>query len=119
LGAYEVGAELPHYGPRDENPLVLTGSPADQTIYLNWRVNTTLPVTATWQIAYDGPIGSPPSPITSILNSTRDYVLTDLTNYTPYTVTLNAIVDSTPILTDTVTVMPTDLFVYLPVVERP
>lgn len=41
-----------------------------------------------------------------------------LTNYTPYTATLNAIVDSIPILTDTVTVMPTDLFVYLPVVLK-
>jgi hypothetical protein len=38
-----------------------------------------------------------------------------LENYTAYTVTLNAFLDSAPILTDTVTVTPTDLFVYLPV----
>jgi hypothetical protein len=118
LGAYEVGAELPQYGPRDLTPLVLTGAPADQTIYLNWKVNTTLPVTATWQISYDGPAGSPPSPIIGIPNSTRDYTIINLTNYTLYTVTLNAILDSSPILTGTVTVMPTDLLVYLPVVMK-
>ncbi len=117
LGAYEVGVELPHYGPRDATPLVLIGSPADRTIYLDWKVNTTLPVTATWQIAYDGPTGDQLSPISDISNADRTFDLTGLTNYTPYTVTLNAIVDSAPIMTDTVTVMPTDLFVYLPVVR--
>jgi hypothetical protein len=81
-------------------------------------VNATLPSTAIWQIAYDGPTGDQPSPVSSMLNATRTFDLTGLTNYTPYTVTLNAIMDSVPILTDTVTVMPTDLFVYLPVVEK-
>jgi hypothetical protein len=44
--------------------------------------------------------------------------LTDLTNYVWYTVTLNAVVGATPILTDTVRVMPTDRFVCLPLVMR-
>ena len=118
LGAYEVGAELPQYGPRDATPLVLTGSPADRTIYLSWKVNITLPVTATWQISYDGPVGSPPSPIVGISNATRNYTITNLTNYTLYTVTLHAILDSSPILTGTVAVMPTDLLVHLPVVMK-
>ncbi|MCA9975839.1 MAG: right-handed parallel beta-helix repeat-containing protein, partial [Anaerolineales bacterium] len=118
LGAYEVGADRPHYGPRDAESLVLTGSPADETIYLHWKVNTTLPVTATWQISYDGPVGSQLSPITGIANATRDYTLTGLTNYTVYTVTLNAVLDSAPILTGTAVVMPTDLLVYLPVIFK-
>jgi hypothetical protein len=41
-----------------------------------------------------------------------------LTNYTLYTITLNAVVDGTAVLTDTTTVMPTDLFVFLPVVLK-
>ncbi len=94
--------------------LRLTGSPGNQTIGLNWTVDTTLPVTATWTISYDG-LGSPPSPITGLAEPTRAYTLTGLENYNAYTVTLNAMLDSAPILTDTVTVMPTDLFVYLPV----
>ncbi len=113
LGAYEVGADLPHYGPRDATPLVLTGFPADKAIHLTWKVNTTLPVTATWQIGYNS------STIPDIPNPIRAYTLTGLTNYTTYTVTLNAILDSAPILTDTISVMPTDLFVYLPVVMKP
>jgi hypothetical protein len=98
--------------------LVLNGAPADQAIHLTWTVNTTLPVTSTWQIAYDGPPGDQPSPITSILSPTRAYTLTGLTNYTLYTVTLNGMLDSTPFLTDTVRVMPTDIFVHLPLVLR-
>jgi len=42
----------------------------------------------------------------------------DLTNYARYTVTLNAMLDTAPFLTDTVHIMPTDIFVYLPLVIR-
>ncbi len=121
LGAYEVGDSLPHYGPRpvDESPpLALSASPADQTIHLAWSVNTTLPPTSTWRLAYDGPTGDQPSPITGIVSPTRAYTLTGLTNYTWYTVTLNSMLGSTPFLTDTVRVMPTDISVYLPLVLR-
>ena len=98
--------------------LSLNGIPADMTIYLNWDINITLPSTSTWEIRYDGPPGAQPSPITDIFSSTRAYTLTGLTNYTPYTVTLNAMLHSTPFLTDTVTVMPTDIFVFLPMAIR-
>ncbi len=98
--------------------LTLHGRPGNRTIYLDWEVNTSPPPTSTWTIAYDGPTGDQPSPITGILSPTRAYTLTGLTNYTWYTVTLNAMVGSTPFLTDTVRVMPTDIFVYLPLVRR-
>ena len=98
--------------------LILSGSPNDQTIHLSWTVNSSLPVTSTWQIDYTGLEGSQTPPISGILNGTRQYELTGLTNYTWYTVTLNAIVDGAPILTDTITVMPTDRLVYLPIVEK-
>jgi hypothetical protein len=107
IGAYEYYPEL-----------VLNGSPDDQAIYLRWTVSATLLVTTTWRITYEGPAGAEPSPITGILSSTRAYTLTDLTNYTWYTITLNAMSDTTPILTDTVQVMPTDRVVYLPLVLK-
>lgn len=40
------------------------------------------------------------------------------TNYNRYTATLNTIINSAPILTHTITIMPTDRLVYLPVVEK-
>jgi hypothetical protein len=98
--------------------LILNGIPGDQTIRLQWAVNTTLPVTATWRIAYIGPQGDLPSPITSISNTVRAYNLTGMTNYVAYTVTLNAMLESASILTDTVTVMPADRFVLLPVLIK-
>jgi hypothetical protein len=58
-----------------------------------------------------------PSPVThtGIVSPTRACTITGLTNYEWYTVTLHAMLDSTPILTDTVRVMPADTFVYLPI----
>lgn len=41
-----------------------------------------------------------------------------VSNYVWYTVTLSAVLGATPILTDTVRVMPTDRLVYLPLVLR-
>jgi hypothetical protein len=110
--APDIGAD--EYRPS----LRLTGTPADQTIHLTWSVNGTLPITSTWRIDYDGPVGNETPPIIGILNDVRDHTLTGLTNYTFYTITLNAMLDSAPILTDTVTVMPTDIFVYLPILFR-
>jgi hypothetical protein len=96
--------------------LHLNGIPADRAIHLAWTVNTTLPVTRTWHITYYSQTVTAPLTITGIVSSTRAYTLTSLTNYTWYTVTLNAMLDSTPFLTDTVRVMPTDRLVYLPLI---
>lgn len=98
--------------------LLLSGSPDNQSIHLRWAVNGSVSGISTWQIKYVGPAGSPPSPITGLDGSLRQYDLTNLTNYTWYTVTLNAMAGSTPILTDTITIMPTDILVHLPLVEK-
>lgn len=98
--------------------LALHGSAADRAIHLNWDVNATLPLTTTWTLAYAGPPGDEPSPITGLPAPTRAYTLTGLTNYQWYTVTLNAIVDTTSWLTDTVRMMPTDRLIYLPLVLK-
>ena len=98
--------------------LSLNGFAASETIYLAWKVNLTLPITSTWQITYTGPAGDQPSPITGLPEPTRAYTLTGLTNYSPYTVTLNAMLDSTPVLTGTVTLMPSDILEFLPVIIK-
>ena len=104
LGAYEF-----------EPQLELHGTPGDQAIYLSWNVNATLPVTTTWTIAYDGPPGYRLRPSPASPEPTRSYTLTGLTNYTWYTVTLTT---DPPMLTDTVRVMPTNVFLYMPLVVR-
>jgi hypothetical protein len=99
-------------------PLELQGRAGDEAIYLHWTLNVTLPVTHTWQIDYDGPAGDELSPITNIVSPTRAYTLTGLTNYVWYTLTVSAMVDATPSLSDTVRLRPTDIFLYLPLVLR-
>jgi len=54
----------------------------------------------------------------SLNASARNYTLTGLTNYEVHTIILEALVDSSVVLSDTVAVMPTDKFVYLPVIVR-
>ncbi len=116
-GRYSGAA--PDIGADEFTPsLNLSGTVADQAIQLNWTVDSSLPVTATWQISYVGPMGDQTSPIAGLAEPTRSYALTGLTNYTAYTVTLNGMLDGASILTDTITLMPTDLFVYLPTVQK-
>jgi hypothetical protein len=98
--------------------LRLFGTPSNQTIQLNWEIDTTLPPTATWQIDYEGPVGNQPSPITGLAAATDSYALTGLENYTLYMVTLKAMVGDTAVYTDTITAMPTDLFIYLPLIQK-
>ncbi|HSD84489.1 MAG TPA: LamG-like jellyroll fold domain-containing protein [Anaerolineae bacterium] len=96
--------------------LELQGTPGNHRIDLNWFVNVTLPITSTWRIAYYSQ--TVPITIDNILSPTRAYPLTGLTNYAWYTVTLNAMLENSPLLTDTVRAMPTDIFVHLPLVRR-
>ncbi len=53
-----------------------------------------------------------------ILSLTRAYPLTHLTNYQWYTITFNAMLDSMPILTDSIKLLPTDRLVYLPLILK-
>ncbi len=97
--------------------LTLNGTPGDQIIDLRWEVNTTLPPTTTWHMDYyttTANIFTTSDPI----SSTRSYQLTGLTNYQWYTVTLNAMLDSTVLYSDTIQAMPTDMFVHLPIVLK-
>lgn len=96
--------------------LKLAAVPADEAAHLSWTVGTTLPVTSTWQILYTGIPGNPASPISGLNIALRSFTLTGLTNYTRYTVTLNAVLDGAAIMTDTAVVYPSDIFLHLPVV---
>jgi hypothetical protein len=97
------------------NALTLTGRSADKVISLKWEVNVTLPLTTTWTINYIGLPGDQPSPITDIPANTRLFTLTGLTNYTWYTITLAT---DPPWLSDTVTMIPTDHFMYSPAIWK-
>ncbi len=96
--------------------LSLSAAPTDQSIDLAWEVTGALPPGTSWEISYDGPTGDQSSPITGIPADDRGYTLTGLTNDASYTVTLNAMLDGSPILTDTQTVTPTANPVFLPLV---
>jgi hypothetical protein len=101
-------------GPYEAIPeLELMGFAANAAVHLRWSVNVTLPVTTTWTIDYAGTPGDQPPPITGIPAETRTYALTGLTNYEWYTVTLTT---DPPLLTATVSVMPTDIITLLPMV---
>jgi hypothetical protein len=105
IGAYEFRPALK-----------LDGTPANQAIHLKWTVNVTPPITSTWRISYYSQ--TVPITITDIVSLTRAYPLNGLTNYAWYTVTLNAMLDTTPFLTDTIKLMPTDRLVHLPLILR-
>lgn len=108
--------EAPDYGAYEfDRFLELRAAPGDRTITLNWDVNITLPTTTTWTITYDGPAGIPPSPIAGLAEPARAYILNELTNYTWYTITLTT---NPPMLTGTVSIMPSDLLNYLPQVAQ-
>lgn len=104
IGAYEL-----------QPSLVLTGVAGNQTISLSWAVGTSLSLGTTWTISYTGPAGDQASPITGLAEATRSYMLTGLTNYAWYDITLTA---EGSALTDTIRLMPTDRAVYLPIVRR-
>jgi hypothetical protein len=75
-------------------------------------------VTATWRITYVS--DTLPSPVvhTGIASPTRAHVVSGVSNHEWYTVTLDGMVDGSSWVSDTVRVMPTDIFVYLPVILR-
>ncbi len=98
--------------------LTLRGVPGDRTVYLTWQVNATLPPTSTWRVDYYTQTASIYT-ATDPYSTTRSLVLTqNVHNYQWYTVTLHAMLGQTSWLSDTVRVMPTDRFVYLPLIMR-
>jgi hypothetical protein len=110
--AYDIGAF--EFVPT----LRLSGTSDDQTIHLSWELDSSLPNGATWRISYNGTLGDESSPISGIDGAVRSYTLSGLTNYEMYEVTLEAMHGDTAVLTDTISLMPTNIFVYLPSIQK-
>jgi hypothetical protein len=109
IGAYELSPSL-----------ILQGAGRNSSIQLNWTLSSPLPGGSDWRISYVGPAGSPASPILHISAPTRSYTLSGLTNQVWYTITINAMQADTPIMTDTVQLMPSGYIIYLPdIVKAP
>jgi hypothetical protein len=113
IGAYEV-----------QSLLHLSARPGDERIYLTWRVVGHHPVWASFAISLTAaPSGSTvyaPTLVTDLLTTTRAYTLTGLANYVWHTVTVEAR-DTNQSLrerSNPLLVMPTDHYLYLPLVLR-
>jgi hypothetical protein len=98
----------------------LRAMPRDGVIHLTWT-QLEDPALASYAITYTyGVVGSPanqgPSPILGISPAGRTYSLTGVTNYVFYTMTVAARDggDADLAVSNSVRVMPTDIFVYLP-----
>ena len=107
IGAYEAPPQIALYA-----------APGDSVAYLDWRVNLAPDPATTWWIDYYTTTLAAPFTATDPLSATRTYTLTGLSNYQFYTVTLSALVHGSVTMSDTVRVMPTDRFVYLPLAMR-
>ncbi len=107
LGAYEFADQLS-----------VAAMPGNGALHLNWAVTLAVPTDATWRIAYTGPAGDQASPITGLPTGTRTYSLTGLTNNAPYTITVNALVNGSAILTDTVTATPAERLIVLALIRK-
>jgi hypothetical protein len=97
-------------------PLRLRGRAGDETIWLDWVVNVTLPLAGTWRIDYySTTIASAIVATDTLASSARGYTLTGLDNYDWYTVTLSTVPSW---LSDTLSLLVTDRFTFLPLVHR-
>ncbi len=109
IGAFEVEAP-------SASSLHLHATPGNRQIALAWEVEGPLPALDAWRITYDT-ANTAYLPVT-VISPTRAHVLTGLTNYVWYTVTLDAMLGGVVQLSDTVRALPTDLLVYLPLVMK-
>jgi hypothetical protein len=108
--AWDIGAF--EYLP----PLTLHGQAGDETIRLDWTVNVTVPATSVWRIDYySTTIASTVVATDALAGSVRQYKLPGLDNYSWYTVTLSTVPSW---LSDTVSLLVTDRFAFLPIVHR-
>ncbi len=115
----DYAGSAPDIGALEFEPaLALYAAPGNAAIRLNWEVNVALPTATTWHVEYYTQTAGVYT-VTDPLSATRSLILTDhVQNYQWYTVTLHATLAETFWLGDTVRVMPTDRFVYLPLVMR-
>ncbi len=113
IGAYE-----------HQHPLTLSAWPGDAAAHLAWRLAGEEPALDSWAISAtrraEGSLLFPLAFITGLPTATRAYTLTGLVNYAWYTLVVEArdVSGSALLRSNAVGLMPTDLFVYLPLVLR-
>jgi hypothetical protein len=90
----------------------------DETVILSWSSQGDLPAGTQWEVVYEGPGGSPGSPVAGLSADQRSLRLTNLRNYYRYAVTVTARDGGKVLMRATTQVMPTDRLVYLPGVLR-
>ncbi|MBN1887848.1 MAG: G8 domain-containing protein [Thermoflexales bacterium] len=85
----------------------LSAYPADQALGLSWETGMvySLPPATTWRIDYYSQAPASALSVTDPFSLTRALTLTGLSSYSTYTVTLYALLDGTPFLSDTLHVM--------------
>ncbi|MEM8863362.1 MAG: fibronectin type III domain-containing protein, partial [Chloroflexota bacterium] len=96
--------------------LRLSGSALSQTIELTWVIDSSLANTTTWKIEYESASDGNSTIVDNLPEPTRSYSLSELTNYEAYTITLSAMEQNSAIYSDTMTIMPTDIQIYLPAI---
>ena len=113
IGAYEL-----------QSLVGLSARPGDKKIHLAWWLAGHDPFLTSFSISVTisprGTVSYSPALITGLPTTTLAYTLTDLVNYTWHTVTVEGwdARDSLLMRSNAVTVMPTDIAVYLPLIVR-
>jgi len=113
----------PDVGADEFAPIILTAVPGNSQLYLTWTVNTTLLSGLDhYQILVTPSSGAsnPSQGISIIAGLQTSYTLTGLTNYKDYTIVVEARAnDNTTIApSNSVTIFPTDLQLYLPAILK-
>jgi len=108
----------------ESTPLYLRAIPRDSAIHMNWFTFED-PARASYSITYTYGTGGHDasqglSPVQGILSTTQAYSLTAVANYVFYTVTVATRDenDAELAVSSSVRVMPTDIFVYLPLMMK-
>ena len=111
MGAYELG------------PLInLSAWPGDEQIHLDWQLAVNDSVLASFAISVavrpQGTVVYSPTLVSHLPTTTLAYTLTSLVNYAWYTVMVEGWDASDGLLmrSNSVVVMPTDIYVYLPAI---
>lgn len=114
---YDFTGSAPDIGAYEYVPKFSVGAiPQDGAVKLVWNVEEELPDNLEWFITYNM-VGMQLNNVNNIHKEIREYLLENLQNYEVYEIKLIGKVGEKEIYSSTITAMPTDIFVYLPIVS--